>query len=58
MKVINFFTRFKKIISQKTSVEHDHSFTQMSNKEKKIAPERVKIPSHGDIKIEESKGKS
>jgi len=28
----------------------------MSNLEKKIAVERVKIPSHGDIKIEESKG--
>ena len=29
----------------------------MTSKEKKIVQERVKIPSHGDIKIEESKGK-
>ena len=28
----------------------------MSKTEKKIVQERIKIPSHGDIKIEESKG--
>ena len=38
---------------------HKHkqaSKNQMSSKDKKIVQERVKIPAHGDEKIEEAKG--
>ena len=30
----------------------------MSNKDKKLVQERVKVPAYGDEKIEEAKGKS